>query len=225
VKVEFIWLMPEVTNDNAPFGGGDGVDGYAPLAVALAGGVIHWVHGNHLGVPQATTDAAGALQPNGGDYQLPGFPGQSRTFADLYYNRHRDYDPSTGRYIQADPIGLDGGDNLYLYAQGNPVRYTDPSGEFVPFVPIVVGIGIGVGLELGQQALGNWWKGRRILDADCYDWSAVGVAGLLGGAGGGAGGKYALRYASNSFTRVTAREWSHGMGYLENGSTNIQAAG
>jgi RHS repeat-associated protein len=132
VKAEFIWLSPEVANDNAPFGGDDGVGGYAPLAVAVADGAggtrLNWVHGNHLGVPQATTDATGAIQPNGGDYQLPGFPGQSRTFADLYYNRHRDYDPSAGRYIQADPIGLDGGDNPYLYAEGNPVTGIDPWG-------------------------------------------------------------------------------------------------
>jgi RHS repeat-associated protein len=52
------------------------------------------------------------------------------TFADLYYNRYRDYDPSTGNYIQADPIGLAGGANPYSYAMGNPVRYMDPLGLF-----------------------------------------------------------------------------------------------
>jgi RHS repeat-associated protein len=54
--------------------------------------------------------------------------GQSRTFSDLYYNRYRDYDPTTGRYIQADPIGLAGGANPYSYAMNNPLRYTDPLG-------------------------------------------------------------------------------------------------
>ncbi len=54
------------------------------------------------------------------DYLAPDFPGQSRVLPDLYYNRHRDYDPTTGRYIQADPIGLDGGQNSYAYAGGIP---------------------------------------------------------------------------------------------------------
>ena len=60
--------------------------------------------------------------------RAPGFPGQSRTLADLYYNRYRDYDPTTGRYIQADPIGLNGGANVYGYVGGNPVNWVDPDG-------------------------------------------------------------------------------------------------
>ena len=87
-----------------------------------------WVHGNHMGVPTVITDATGTEHSFPTGYALPGFPGQSRTLADLYYNRYRDYDPTTGRYIQADPIGLAGGANPYLYAEANPLRFTDPLG-------------------------------------------------------------------------------------------------
>ena len=40
----------------------------------------------------------------------------------------RDYDPATGTWMQADPMGVDGGINLYRYAEGDPVNFADPSG-------------------------------------------------------------------------------------------------
>ncbi|KPQ20301.1 MULTISPECIES: RHS repeat-associated core domain-containing protein [unclassified Halomonas] len=47
----------------------------------------------------------------------------------LYYNRHRYYDPQQGRYISQDPIGLNGGTNLYGYVT-NPTGMLDPLGLF-----------------------------------------------------------------------------------------------
>jgi len=43
-------------------------------------------------------------------------------------NYFRDYDAATGRYVQADPIGLAGGLNTYAYGLSNPLAYSDPSG-------------------------------------------------------------------------------------------------
>jgi RHS repeat-associated protein len=46
----------------------------------------------------------------------------------LYYHRNRWYDPSLGRFISEDPIGIDGGINLYTYAGNDPVNGRDPFG-------------------------------------------------------------------------------------------------
>ncbi|NLD93286.1 MAG: RHS repeat-associated core domain-containing protein [Fibrobacter sp.] len=47
----------------------------------------------------------------------------------LYYMNARYYDPTNGRFLSEDPIGLSGGDlTLYSYAGNNPVVFVDPSG-------------------------------------------------------------------------------------------------
>ena len=46
----------------------------------------------------------------------------------LFYNLYRYYDPSVGRYISPDPIGLAGGFNLYRYVDNQPDLLADPDG-------------------------------------------------------------------------------------------------
>jgi len=154
------------------------VGGYAPLAVVTGGGSLYWVHGNHLGVPIVITDSAGNLAAPTG-YTPVGFPGQTRTLADLYYNRYRDYDPTTGRYIQADPIGLRGGGNPYLYANANPLRFTDPSGRNPIVIGMLIGALVDLGIELWEHRNEKCWN---------FNWRRLGTSVLTGGALGWAGG-------------------------------------
>lgn len=54
------------------------------------------------------------------------FPGQYRDAeTGLNYNNLRNYDPSTARYIESDPIGIAGGLNTYRYAMAAPLGYYD----------------------------------------------------------------------------------------------------
>jgi RHS repeat-associated protein len=69
-----------------------------------------------------------------GQWLQPGSPG-------LYQNWHRDYDPSLARYVEPDPVGHAGGQNLYVYVDGRPTSLIDPNGLFAPaVVPIIVAV-------------------------------------------------------------------------------------
>lgn len=52
----------------------------------------------------------------------------SMTVMSTYYNYYRDFDPSTGRYVQSDPIGLQGGLDTYAYASDSPLHMSDRFG-------------------------------------------------------------------------------------------------
>gem|GEM_PF-1977971 len=57
------------------------------------------------------------------------FPGQQyEANSGLHYNYFRDYEPSTGRYVESDPIGLRGGISTYGYVGGSPIAQIDPKG-------------------------------------------------------------------------------------------------
>ncbi len=112
-----------------------------PLAV-MGGAVIYTYHTDHLGTPQLLTNGTQQVVWSA-DYEPFGkadittgtvtnnlrFPGQYfDEETGLHYNYFRDYDPTTGRYIQPDPIGTMGGLNLYGYVGQNPLSWTDSLG-------------------------------------------------------------------------------------------------
>jgi RHS repeat-associated protein len=59
--------------------------------------------------------------------RLPGQYYQVETNS-LSQNRWRDYDPSLGRYAEADPFGIDAAVNIYAYVDGDPLNWRDPRG-------------------------------------------------------------------------------------------------
>ena len=103
---------------------------------------IFSIHGDHLGTPQAMTDANGQLvwqaefSPFGRatvkikkESLALRFPGQYEDAeTGTHYNYYRDYNPDTGRYTTSDPIGLSGGINTYIYAMASPTNLIDPLG-------------------------------------------------------------------------------------------------
>ena len=110
-------------------------------AQAYADAQMYYVHTDQLGTPQVLTDQSqkvvwkvsqtpfGEVTASGSVEQPYRFPGQYADPETGYsYNYYRDYDPSLGRYLQSDPIGLAGGLNTYSYAGQNPLSHVDPYG-------------------------------------------------------------------------------------------------
>jgi hypothetical protein len=63
---------------------------------------------------------------------------------------------ASARYVQADPIGLNGGWNRFGYVAGNPLQYSDPSGLILPALALpFMGGSIGLTEIAGGFALGG----------------------------------------------------------------------
>jgi RHS repeat-associated protein len=106
--------------------------------------VLNFVIGDGLGTPRAVVNSTGTTiwswaylgnpfgeqQPTSNGYVLNlRFPGQYYDAeSGLAYNVNRDYEAATGRYIQSDPIGLDGGLSKYAYVANDPLDQFDSSG-------------------------------------------------------------------------------------------------
>ncbi len=134
--------------------------GNLPVGVIVGNGAtakLYYVEADALGTPRSVVDpvrnvtvwrwglegeAFGSDYPNedaDGDGVVFNFdmrfPGQRYDSATgLHYNYYRDYDPATGRYVESDPIGLEGGVSTYSYADNNALINMDPDGlQFFPY--------------------------------------------------------------------------------------------
>jgi RHS repeat-associated protein len=120
--------------------------GYVADAIRITrevdAGNVAYIHTDQLGQPHKLTDASKAVvwdrvaRPFGATAAETGttavalrFPGQwADAESGYHYNYFRDYDPSIGRYLQSDPIGIEGGRNTYGYVGANPQNLIDPHG-------------------------------------------------------------------------------------------------
>jgi RHS repeat-associated protein len=94
-----------------------------PLAVTNSSQALVWnAYVDPYGTANFIATPTAAL-----DMRLPGQSVQLET-NNLSQNHWRDYDPSLGRYVEADPLGVSAGQNVYAYADGNPLSATDPRG-------------------------------------------------------------------------------------------------
>ncbi|MGJ4788954.1 FG-GAP-like repeat-containing protein [Leptospira koniambonensis] len=152
------WLIPPQFDSNTPNVNTPYEPGGPGSGAGLPVGGFLFLHPDHLGSITMATDGNGnriaggdqggashisykpygEIQRNdssGPDVFRYKYNGQEEDKeTGLYYFKARYYDPLIGRFLQADsvmdttrPMGMD----LYMYTEGNPVRYTDPSGNSI----------------------------------------------------------------------------------------------
>ncbi|WP_348637297.1 RHS repeat-associated core domain-containing protein [Caulobacter sp. NIBR1757] len=151
-----------------------------PLAMFdYSGGspVTFFIHTGQIGEPLAVTDASkakvwdAAIEPFGQavmfatasealDLRLPGQWLQAET-GGLFQNWMRDYDPTLGRYAQADPLGIEAGENLYGYVSSSPLGRIDFAGlrPTGPLRPLTVPARV---VRRGVPAVGAVFAAARI---------------------------------------------------------------
>jgi RHS repeat-associated protein len=179
----------------------------------------------------ATTDGGGALMPGGIDkYDEYGIPQTDTAGHSLnsgrfqytgqqwigelgvYYYKNRLYSPTLGRFFQTDPVGYDGGINIYEYADDDPVDHSDPSGLCLDNCP--VGSGDANADRLTRNAeMGLDANGKSYLNP--APGVTVGIGGTMG---------YTLKnVALSAGSGVMFDSKGHSRSYVE-GSANVGRA-
>lgn len=169
VSTNFVYDGQDVVKDinsdgsTVDYINGLGVDNKLRLTDSRLAGPLHFLQ-DHLGSTTALTNAVGAVVTRvtydafgnsvGATFSRYDFTGRERDQdTGLMYYRGRFYDSQIGRFLNEDPIGLDGGINSYAYVRNNPVRFTDPLGLDV--IDTILGVTAQISAGFGDTLTGG----------------------------------------------------------------------
>ncbi|MDN7513934.1 RHS repeat-associated core domain-containing protein [Burkholderia sp. AU45251] len=140
---------------------GDGEDQNSTFP-ASSQTTVHYFHVDPNGAPTRITDSEGGIIWEIEHVAWGGIGNIERKFESnhplrlqgqyydeetgLHYNRYRYFDSKSAAFISQDPIGLDGGLNLYQFAP-NPITWVDP-------------LGLACGPAVRQNSRGQWIDAR-----------------------------------------------------------------
>jgi RHS repeat-associated protein len=141
---------------------------------------VAYYHGDHIGTTRHLSDAdgdaieqaaftafgeqvSGTMQDASQRYGYAGaFGYQTHEDFPFLHVGARYYDPASGRFLQRDPMGVDGGLNVYAYVENLPSTAVDPSGLLPP--------GAGAGVEGGYAILEGAKISGEAATASRNDW-------------------------------------------------------
>ena len=161
-------------------------DNVSTTAATLAGFSVHDAFGNNMTAsPLGKGGSQGGGLAKTGSFEWRGGEGSvTDRESGLVHMQARHYDPSIGRFLQADTLALASlttqGTNRYLYTENDPVNMSDPSGHFLQALGLILLLGFVGGLInylfLRGSFLGGFW-GAMIATVGVM---IGGVAGPLG---------------------------------------------
>jgi RHS repeat-associated protein len=115
-----------------------------------------------------------------GDFTYTGHYSDRPTGLSLAW--YRGYDSNLARWLSKDPIGLEGGSNLYGYANNAPLTFIDPDGRAVIVLAAICAAGAceaaaaaavwtaaTVAAVWGSLAVGDWLKSQSDADRSLCD--------------------------------------------------------
>jgi RHS repeat-associated protein len=93
----------------------------------------------------------------------------------LYYFYHRYYNPANGRFVNEDPIGLNGGLNMYAFVNNNPIKWIDPYGldwreDHPDWLDLACLLYRAADYGESQQEWGSWLYGNEMYPWDTSNW-------------------------------------------------------
>ena len=101
----------------------------------------------------------------------------------LYYQINRYKLAGSNKFISPDPLGFAAGNNLYAYANGNPLEWHDPDGRTpVHLISAAIGAAVGTVFGGGGYALRCWLNGEE------FSWVEFGIQTFIGAASGAIAG-------------------------------------
>ena len=161
--------------------------------------IRRFLHADERGSIVAASDNSGATlatqgysptgQPDSWSMNRFGYTGQiAIPEAMLWHYKARAYAPRLGRFLQTDPIGTEGGLNLYAYASGDPVNLLDPMGlaSDIKESPQII---VSCDTTCQLRAFLRWERALEIAEKLTRDPREGMPKGGAEGGGGGSGGK------------------------------------
>jgi RHS repeat-associated protein len=194
------WVAPHSGNDNGPNNPSNPsstapllshflTDGLASTVMVLRADQSTQAHyqyeayGNTFQVtPQGQPVSDNPYQFTGRENEAASLSGNqgNQPLSGLYHYRHRFYSPKYSRFITEDPIGFEGGLNLYAYVNGRPVDTTDPTGEYGP-VGFLGGVAFNFAVQMGTNLIQSGFDWKRSFR--CVNWADVVISGAMGAIG------------------------------------------